>query len=73
MLKNEVFTEENENLKDTTVLMKEIMESQSALKQEHIDFYRPVCQKEAVDSAQEIKFGAYERFKKVRDNYKANE
>ena len=42
----------------------------SALKQEHIDFYRPVCQKEAVDYAQEIKFSAYTRFKKVREQYK---
>ena len=44
-----------------------------ALKQEHIDFYRPVCQKEAVDYAQEIKRSTYERFKKVRDQYKSDE
>ena len=73
MLKNEVFTEDNENLKDTTVLMQEIEISMNALKQEHIDFYRPVCQKEAVDYAQDIKFSAYTRFKKVRDSYKVDE
>lgn len=67
VLKNEVFTEENENLQDTTVLMQEIETSMNALKQEHIDFYRPVCQKEAVDHAQDIKYSAYNRFKKVRD------
>lgn len=45
----------------------------SALKQEHIDFYRPVCQKEAIDYAQEIKFSSYNRFKKVREQYKEDE
>ena len=73
VLKNEVFTEHNETLKDTTVLMNEIDSSMGALKQEHIDFYRPVCQKEAVDSAQEIKKSAYSRFVKVREQYKADE
>lgn len=70
VLKNEVFAENNESLRDTTVMMQEIISSMSALKQEHIDFYRPVCQKEAVDYAQEIKFSAYTRFKKVREQYK---
>jgi len=69
-LKNDVFTEENKTLQDTKVLMQEIHASSLALKQEHIDFYRPVCQKEAVDGAHEIKKSAYNRFKKVRDNYK---
>lgn len=70
VLKNEVFAENNESLRDTTCMMQEIISSMSALKQEHIDFYRPVCQKEAVDYAQEIKFNAYNRFKKVREQYK---
>ena len=70
VLKNEVFAENNESLRDTSVMMQEIISSMSALKQEHIDFYRPVCQKEAVDYAQEIKFSAYTRFKKVREQYK---
>ena len=43
VLKNEVFTENNESLIDTSILMQEITSSMSALKQEHIDFYRPVC------------------------------
>ena len=73
VLKNEVFTENNESLIDTSILMQEITSSMSALKQEHIDFYRPVCQKEAVDYAQEIKFSAYNRFKKVRQQYKNDE
>ena len=53
--------------------MQEITSSMSALKQEHIDFYRPVCQKEAIDHAQDIKFGSYNRFKKVREQYKQDE
>ena len=72
VLKNEVFAENNESLRDTTCMMQEIISSMSALKQEHIDFYRPVCQKEAVDYAQEIKFSAYTRFKKVREQYKSD-
>ena len=67
VLKNEVFTENNESLADPELLMQEITSSMSALKQEHIDFYRPVCQKEAIDYAQEIKFSSYNRFKKVRE------
>ena len=51
VLKNEVFTENNESLADPVLLMQEITLSMSALKQEHIDFYRPVCQKEAIDYA----------------------
>ena len=43
VLKNEVFAENNESLRDTTCMMQEIISSMSALKQEHIDFYRPVC------------------------------
>ena len=43
VLKNEVFDEKNESLKDTELLLQEITSSMSALKQEHIDFYRPVC------------------------------
>lgn len=53
--------------------MHEITSSMSALKQDHIDFYRPVCQKEAVDSSQIQKHNAYERFKKVREQYKLDE
>lgn len=73
VLKNEVFTENNESLVNTEILMQEITSSMSALKQEHIDFYRPVCQKEAIDYAQEIKFSSYNRFKKVREQYKQDE
>ena len=51
VLKNEVFTENNESLQDPQVLMAEIAYSMTALKQESIDFYRPVCQKEAVDQS----------------------
>ena len=73
VLKNDVFTEENKNLQDTKVLMQEIHASSLALKQESIDFYRPVCQKEAVEWAKEIKKSAYTRFKKVRENYKEDQ
>lgn len=73
MLKNEVFTETNATLNDTRVLMDQITHSMQALKQEHIDFYRPVCQKEAVDFAQEIKFTSYNRMKKMRTAYKEDE
>ena len=51
VLKNEVFTEKNESLRNPEVLMNEIFTSMTALKQESIDFYRPVCQKEAVDES----------------------
>ena len=73
VLKQDVFTENNESLKNTDKLMQEITTSMNALKQEHIDFYRPVCQKEAVDQAQGMKHDAYIRFKKVREDYKADE
>jgi len=73
VLKNEVFTEKNEKLENPKELMKEIFISMDALKQEHIDFYRPVCQKEAIDYAQDIKVNSYERFKKVRNQYKEDE
>lgn len=73
MLKNEVFTENNVSLQNTDELMNQISTSMAALKQESIDFYRPVCQKEAVDQSQEIKYSAYVRFKKLRESYKQDE
>lgn len=73
VLKNEVFTENNVSLQNTDELMNQISTSMAALKQESIDFYRPVCQKEAVDQSQEIKYSAYVRFKKLRESYKQDE
>ena len=73
VLKSEVFSEKNELLDGSSKLMPQILDSMKTLKQEHIDFYRPVCQKEAHDLSQQSKLNAYGRFKKVRDQYKQDE
>ena len=39
----------NEIFNDPTLLMSEVKKARLDLKQEHIDFYRPVCHKEVLD------------------------
>jgi hypothetical protein len=39
----------NEAFNDPHLLMSEVKKARMDLKQEHIDFYRPVCHKEVLD------------------------
>ena len=65
-LKHNVFKAKNPILSDTDNLMAQIYSSMNQLKQQHIDFYRPVCQKEAFDDANANKYQKYQRMKKLR-------